>query len=150
MTKSATPRKSTAAGKDFSKAAANGNAPQDDAAPSQFGFQMVDDMTVLERKPVPVFAGATPDKDVNAVMIHIYDFKNLELTTYVQQVSSTGESPAPNVFMRPFRDLNSGYGIAQARAALEQLGGNPPPLEQIPGFSRPPRQQKSPGLPELK
>ncbi len=158
MTKPKSTPKKTAAGQDFAKAApaaANGNTPADNAPPSPgagpFGFEMIDGMTVLERKPIPVMYSEKPENDVLAVMINVYDFKNLELTTYVQQVHLDGTaSPAPNVFMRPFRELASGYGIAEARAKLEQLGGNPPPLKAIPGFSGGGgRAPKAPTFPEL-
>ena len=158
MTKPKSTPKSEA-GKDFAKAApaaANGNAPSDNNAPpapgnGPFGFEMIDGMTVLERKPLPVMYSDKQENDVLAVMINVYDFKNLELTTYVQQVHLDGTpSPAPNVFMRPFRELGSGYGIAEARAKLEQLGGNPPPLRAIPGFGGGAgKPAKSPAFPEL-
>ncbi len=157
MTKAKSTPKSDA-GKDFAKAApaaANGNTPDPNTAPAPgngpFGFEMIDAMTVLERKPLPVMYSEKQENDVLAVMINVYDFKNLELTTYVQQVHLDGTaSPPPNVFMRPFRELASGYGIAEARAKLEQLGGSPPPLRAIPGFGggggKP---AKSPTFPEL-
>lgn len=133
--KTATPKPS----EEFSKAAdpANGNV-------SPYGFHMVDDMTVMERKPLPGFGA--PD----AAIVNVYDFKNLELMTYMQAAGPA--AAAPQVFLRPFADLNSGYGIAEARAALEDLGGHPPPLQMIPGFAPPPGSQRTKNntLPELK
>jgi len=140
MTKPQSPRKSAAKpAEDFSKAAdpANGNV-------SPYGFHMVDDMTVMERKPLPGFGA--PD----AAIVNVYDFKNLELMTYMQAAGAAG-TPS-QVFLRSFGDLGSGYGIAEARDALEALGGSPPPLHMIPGFAPPPGAQRSKNntLPELK
>lgn len=108
-----------------------------DDTDKQFGYQKIDDTTVLERKDLPVFAYGSTDEYVGAVMISVYDFKNCEVMTYVQQVYFADDNTTdhrPQIFLRPFSQVEGKQGIADAHEALVQLRGNPPPLEEISGL----------------
>ncbi|MEZ0223434.1 MAG: hypothetical protein ACAH83_02690 [Alphaproteobacteria bacterium] len=108
-----------------------------DDTEKQFGYQKIDDTTVLERKELPVFAYGSTEYHVGAVMISVYDFKSCEVMTYVQQVyfaDSDDNYERPQVFLRSFSDIEGKQGIIDAHDALTQLRGSPPPLEEISGL----------------
>lgn len=105
-------------------------------AEKQYGYQKIDDTTVLERKQLPVSAyTGTYDIDA-AVIIRVYDFKNFEVITYVQQTLFATEESAqpPQVFIKSFGEMEGRQGILDAHAALTQLKGSPPPLDDIPSL----------------
>lgn len=108
-----------------------------DDTDKQFGYQKIDDTTVLERKELPVFAYGSTSDHIGAVMVSVYDFKNCEVMTYVQQVyfaDSSDTNPRPQVFLRPFSQIEGKQGIIDAHEALTQLRGSPPPLEELSGL----------------
>ena len=105
-------------------------------AEKQYGYQKIDDTTVLERKQLPVSAyTGTYDTDA-AVIIRVYDFKSFEVITYVQQTLFAGEEAPqrPQVFIKSFGELEGRQGIVDAHMALTLLKGSPPPLEEIPSL----------------
>lgn len=100
-------------------------------APKHVGYQKVDDLTVLERKYVPVFAveGKT---DHIAVQADVYDFNSYTVTHYVLAYGSS------DIFQPPVRENFSAVEgkqcIRDAHRALVELGGHPPPLDELMSF----------------
>jgi len=115
-------------------------------AKGQFGYQMIDDLTVLERKRLPVNVYNNSGAEPWAVLITVYDFNSLQALTYVQQAYDSN-ARTPQVFRTHFSEIEGRQAIADAHRALTLLGGSPPPLETVmdatgmakPKISRRPR-----------
>jgi hypothetical protein len=99
-------------------------------AHKQYGYQFVDETTVLERKKIPVAVYSNSSDSPWAVMITVYDFNSRQTVTYVQQTFDA-EARTPQVFQHPFSAVEGKQAIADAHRALVALGGNPPPLEDV-------------------
>ncbi|MBI1215843.1 MAG: hypothetical protein GC185_08505 [Alphaproteobacteria bacterium] len=99
---------------------------------AQYGYQKMDDLTVLERKKIPVVVYSNTDATPWAVMITVYDFNSFQTMTYVQQVYDS-EARTPQVFQKDFSAVEGKQAIADAHRALTLLGGNPPPLDKVLG-----------------
>lgn len=116
-------------------------------ANTQYGWQMVDDTTVLERKKIPVCVFSNSDNEPWAVWIRMYDFNAAQVLNYVQQCYDAS-ARTPEMSVMSFSQIENPQCIADAHRALRELGGQPPALEDVlpnrplgkPGLSR-----KSPG-----
>jgi hypothetical protein len=99
-----------------------------DDAPNTVGYQKVDDLTVLERKLLPVLTmpGYT---DHIVVQADVYDFNNFSVTHYALAYGND------NVFQPPVREnfsaIEGKQCIRDAHRALVELGGAPRPLDEI-------------------
>lgn len=100
----------------------------------QFGWQKMDDVTVLERKKIPVCVFSNSENALWGVMITIYDFSSFQTMTYVQQCFDSG-ARTPTAFRTHFSEIEGKQAIADAHRALTLLGGSPPPLDEVLGFS---------------
>lgn len=99
----------------------------------QFGFQKLDDTTVLERKKIPVCVYSNTDNAPWGVWIRIYDFQANQVLSYVQDVYSNRFAPATQVMN--FSSVENPAALRDAHRALVELGGNPAPLDDILGYS---------------
>ncbi|MEZ0261600.1 MAG: hypothetical protein ACAH80_11365 [Alphaproteobacteria bacterium] len=103
----------------------------------QYGWQKVDDTTVLERKKIPYYA-TWFDSDIYALQVTVYDFLKFEVTTMIQREDrikgNDKESPDPQTYVKSFSEVEGKQAIRDAHRALTELKGNPPPLEEIYGL----------------
>lgn len=97
----------------------------------QQGWQKVDDLTVLERKIVPVFS-VTSETSV-LVTIDIYDFNKYEVTSFAKQTPHH-EGMNGTVTKRNFSEVEGKQAIRDAHRALLLLEGHPPPLDEVMGY----------------
>lgn len=112
-------------------------------ANGQYGWQMVDDTTVLERKKIPVCVFSNSESEPWAVWIRMYDFNAGQVLNYVQQCYDSN-ARTPEMSVLSFSQIENPQCIADAHRALRELGGHPPALEDVlpsrplgkPGLSR--------------
>lgn len=99
-------------------------------APRQYGWQKVDDTTVLERKKIPVCVFSNSNETIWGVWIRMYDFNAAQVLNYVQQCyDSSARTPDSTII--PFSQIENPQCIVDAHRALRELGGHPPALEDI-------------------
>jgi hypothetical protein len=101
----------------------------------QWGWQKVDDTTVLERKRIPYYADWT-EGEIHTVQTTVYDFLKYEVTTTSQRedhITSKEGEPA-RTYVRSFSEIEGKQAIRDAHRALTELGGTPPPLDEIQGI----------------
>lgn len=110
---------------DFSKANAR----------EQYGWQFMDDTTVLERKKLPILFYTNADAERWGVIVTVYDFNSFQSITYVQHAYDT-EAKTPSVFRTHFSEIENKQCILDAHRALVQLGGNPPSIDDVQGLLR--------------
>ncbi len=100
-------------------------------APDIVGYQKVDDLTVLERKLIPVFV--VPGKtDHIVIQTDVYDFNDYSVTHYALAYGKD------DVFQPPvrekFSEVEGKQSIRDAHRALVELGGNPPAIDEIMSY----------------
>lgn len=108
---------------------AKGRLSQDD----QSGYEKVDDQRVLERYFHPVLWQPLEAKVTSQlVTVTLYDFKSFTATISTQTLdkSQTMQSGVTSTIV-PFSAFENKDAIRDAHRALTELGGSPPPLEQI-------------------
>jgi hypothetical protein len=105
---------------DFSKANYKG----------QYGWQKIDETTVLERKKLPILVYSNSEADRWGVIVDVYNFNSFERLTYVQHAYDS-EAKTPSVLSKGFSAIENKQCIFDAHRALRQLGGSPLPLEQL-------------------
>lgn len=98
---------------------------------SQVGWQKVDELTVLERKAFPIVI-TTRGNDHAMVRMDVYDFSNYTVTTY--NMSNGDDCTHLPPVQRNFSDVEGKQCIRDAHRALVELGGCPPPLDEIMGY----------------
>lgn len=116
-------------------------------ASDQYGWQKVDDTTVLERKKIPVCVFSNNDNMIWGVWIRMYDFNAGQVLNYVQQCYDSN-ARTPEIQTLNFSDIENPQAIADAHRALTELGGHPPALEDVlptRGLSKPGLKAKPPG-----
>lgn len=102
---------------------------RDDTAQWQFeGYQKLDDKLVIYRRYIPV------TKELNSILIHLYDFNSYTLTIIVDAKGYNSSSTSSAMQVMHFRDLDNKQGIADAHQALADLGGTPPCLTEMLGI----------------
>jgi len=102
---------------------------RDESAQWQFeGYQKLDDKLVIYRRYVPV------TKELNSILIHLYDFNSYTLTMIIDSKGYNSSSTSSAMQVLHFRDLDNKQGIADAHQALEDLGGSPPCLTEMLGI----------------
>lgn len=89
---------------------------------AEVGYQRVDDMTVLERKNVPL----SPDS--NSFLVYVYDFNTKIMLTIIEQ-----NDEIKSTTVKPFSEVEGREAIMDAHRALssKKLKGTPPPLDEI-------------------
>lgn len=92
---------------------------------AQYGYQYVDDTTVLERKKIPINVYSSSTAEPWAVWLSVYDFKSCQVLTYVQDAYHTEGPPAPLASVKNFTEVEGKDAILDAFRALEELGGHP-------------------------
>jgi hypothetical protein len=97
----------------------------------QRGWQKVDELTVIERKIVPMFSVSSENSVV--LKIDIYDFNKYEVTGVVKQMPHH-EGMNAAVTVRSFTEVEGKQSIRDAHRALVALGGTPPPLDEVMGY----------------
>ncbi|MDD9900322.1 MAG: hypothetical protein OXT65_05025 [Alphaproteobacteria bacterium] len=110
---------------------------------NQFGYQKVDDTTVLERKHIPICRYTDSESTPWAVHISVDDFKSLLVTTYVQNAYDSGNKQ-PQVHFRNFSEVEGKQAIKDPHRALTELGGTPAPLDEIMDIAAPERKRALP------
>lgn len=99
-------------------------------ASGQYGWQMVDDTTVLERKKIPVCVFSNNDNMIWGVWIRVYDFNAGQVLNYVQQCYDSN-ARSPEIQTMHFSEVENPQAILDAHRALTELGGHPPALEDV-------------------
>ena len=94
----------------------------------QIGYVKVDDLTVLERKLIPIMT-SDRNPDLAVLRIDVYDFNNYTVTNYSKSIGGT-EEPLSHT-MRDFSQIEGKNAIRDAHRALVELGGCPPSLDEI-------------------
>ena len=97
-------------------------------ANGQYGWQMVDDTTVLERKKIPVCVFSNSESEPWAVWIRMYDFNAGQVLNYVQQCydsnARTPEMSMQVVKVRHGQGLGSNL-VGSHTAGNDSVGSNP-------------------------
>lgn len=92
------------------------------------GYQKLDDNLVMYRRYLPV------TKELNSIMIHVYDFSTYQQTTILDAKGyNSGGAAATTMQVTNFRDLGNKQAIKDAHRALSDLGGSPPCLNDVLG-----------------
>jgi hypothetical protein len=101
----------------------------------QYGWQKVDDTTVLERKKIPFFA-TWFEADLYTIQVTVYDFLKFEVTTMTQREDhiKSREGDEAKSYVKTFSEMEGKQAIRDAHRALTELKGNPPPLDEIYGI----------------
>lgn len=102
---------------------------------AQYGWQKMDDTTVLERKKLPILFYSNTDAERWGVIVTVYDFNSFQSITYVQHAYDN-EAKTPSVFRTHFSEIENKQCVLDAHRALTELGGSPPPLEDVQGMLR--------------
>lgn len=103
----------------------------DDSIPDQIGYQKVDALTVIERKLIPLLPSAKKS-DQGVLRVDVYDFNNFTVTSYSLHVGLEDQRLSERT--RDFSDVQGKQSIRDAHRALVELGGSPPPLDEIMGY----------------
>lgn len=93
------------------------------------GFQKLDDEIVFYRRYVPV------TKELNSILIQVYDFSSYLLTTILDAKGYNTSTTASAMQVIPFRDIGNKQAIKDAHQALIELGGSPPALDNVLGIA---------------
>gem|GEM_PF-7075790 len=99
-------------------------------AGEQYGWQMVDDTTVLERKKIPVCVFSNSNDSLWGVWIRMYDFNAAQVLNYVQQCYDSN-ARTPEMSVIHFSEIENPQCIIDAHRALRALGGRPSALEDV-------------------
>lgn len=99
----------------------------------QSGYEKVDDMRVLERYFHPVLWQQTdPRVTTQLVTVTLFDFKSFTATITTQPLDrSMNLQGGVDSTLVPFSAFENKDALREAHRALTELGGTPPPLEQI-------------------
>jgi hypothetical protein len=103
-----------------------------DETGDQVGYQKVDDTTVLERKIIPLAIASTVSDQI-LMRTDVYDFNNFTVTSYTVRLGHS-DAPFRESPSRNFSDIEGKQCIRDAHRALTELGGSPPPLDEIMDF----------------
>jgi hypothetical protein len=93
------------------------------------GYQRLDEEIVFYRRYVPI------TKELNSILIQVYDFSAYLMTTILDAKGYNTSTTASAMQVIPFRDIGNKQAIKDAHQALVELGGSPPPLEQVLGIA---------------
>ncbi len=93
------------------------------------GYQRLDDEIVFYRRYVPI------TKELNSILIQVYDFSAYTMTTILDAKGYNTSTTASAMQVLTFRDIGNKQAIKDAHQALIELGGSPPPLEQVLGVA---------------
>ena len=99
-------------------------------ASAQYGWQLVDETTGLERKKIPVCVFSNNDTQLWGVWIRMYDFNAGQVLNYVQQCYDS-DARTPEMSVMPFSQIENPQCIIDAHRALTELGGHPPALDDV-------------------
>lgn len=101
----------------------------------QYGWQKVDDTTVLERKKIPFFA-TWYDTELYTIQVTVYDFLKFEVSTSTQREDhiKNKEGEPAKTYVKAFSEMEGKQAIRDAHRALTDLKGSPPPLDEIYGI----------------
>ena len=99
----------------------------------QAGYEKVDDMRVLEPYFLPVLWLQTdPRVTTQLVTVTLFDFKSFTATITTQPLDrSMNLQGGVDSTLVPFSAFENKDALREAHRALTELGGTPPPLEQI-------------------
>lgn len=106
-----------------------------DDADKQFGWQKVDELTVLERKMIPFFAPSY-EPEIYTLQVTVYDFLKFEVTTTTQREDkiTAKDGGDAKTYVKSFSEVEGKQAIRDAHRALTDLGGTPPSLDEIQGI----------------
>jgi hypothetical protein len=93
------------------------------------GYQKLDEEIVFYRRYVPI------TKELNSILIQIYDFSAYLMTTILDAKGYNTSTTASAMQVMPFRDIGNKQAIKDAHQALLELGGTPPPLDHVLGIA---------------
>jgi hypothetical protein len=93
------------------------------------GYQKLDEEIVFYRRYIPV------TKELNSILIQIYDFSSYLMTTILDAKGYNSSTTASAMQVIAFRDIGNKQAIRDAHQALVELGGSPLPLEHVFGVN---------------
>jgi hypothetical protein len=92
------------------------------------GYQKLDEGIVLYRRYIPV------TKELNSILIQMYDFTSYQMTVILDAKGYNSGTMASAMQVIPFADVGNKQALRDAHQALVELGGDPPPFEQVIGI----------------
>jgi hypothetical protein len=104
----------------------------EEGAMEQVGYEKVDDLTVLERKVIPLITSSKVSDQI-MIRVDVYDFNSYTVSSYDVRAGHS-DAEALQVRSRNFSEIEGKQCIRDAHRALTELKGSPPPLDEIMNY----------------